>query len=68
MKEDHHIFDTEGWKTREERNRKGWEAVDKHLGPSFHGTRYVSDPDASSYWREHWLLTGLIYVADLVGT
>ena len=27
--------------------------VDKHLGPPFHGTRCASDPDASSYWREH---------------
>ena len=26
---------------------------DKHLGPPFHGTRCASDPDASSYWREH---------------
>ena len=29
--------------------------------------RWASDPDAS-YWREHWLLTGLIYIAFLVGT
>ena len=34
--------------------------VDRPLGPPFHGTRCASDPDASSYWREHWLLTGLI--------
>ena len=27
--------------------------VDKHLGLTFHGTRCASDPDASSYWREH---------------
>ena len=27
--------------------------VDKPLGPPFHGTRCASDPDASSYWREH---------------
>ena len=27
--------------------------VDKHLGPSFHCTGCASDPDASSYWREH---------------
>ena len=27
--------------------------VDKHLGPPFQGTRCASDPDASSYWREH---------------
>ena len=27
--------------------------VDKHLGPPFHGTRCASDPNASSYWREH---------------
>ena len=46
-----------GWKTREERKSKGGEPVDKHLGPSFHGTRCETDPDASSYWREHWLLT-----------
>ena len=34
--------------------------VDKHLGPLFHRTHCTSDPDASSYWWEHWLLTGLI--------
>ena len=39
--------------------RAGWgegkakRPVDKHLGPPFHGTRCASDPDASSYWREH---------------
>ena len=27
--------------------------VDRPLGPPFHGTRCASDPDASSYWREH---------------
>ena len=48
-------------KNREEREGKGWEPVDKHLGPSFHGTRCASGPDASSSWREHWLLIGLIY-------
>ena len=42
--------------------------VDKHLGPPFHGTRCASDPDASSYWREHWLLTGLIDIGFSVGT
>ena len=34
--------------------------VDKHLGPTFQGTSCASNPDASSYWREHRLLTGLI--------
>ena len=38
------------------------------MGPPFHGTRCASDSDASSYWREHWLFTGLIYIAFLVGT
>ena len=42
--------------------------VDKHLGPPFHGTRCASDPDASSYWREHWLLKGLIDIGFSVGT
>ena len=42
--------------------------VDKHLGPPFHGTRCASDPDATSYWREHWLLTGLIDIGLSVGT
>ena len=42
--------------------------VDKHLGPPFHGTRCASDPDASSYWREHWLLTGLIDIGFSVST
>ena len=23
------------------------------LGPSFHGTSCASDPEASSFWREH---------------
>ena len=41
--------------------------VDKHLGPSFHGTCCASDPDASSYWREHGLLTGLMDTGFLVG-
>ena len=27
--------------------------VDKHLGSTFHCTCCASDPDASSYWREH---------------
>ena len=27
--------------------------VGKHFGPPFHGTPRASDPDASSYWREH---------------
>ena len=27
--------------------------VDRPLGPPFQGTRCASDPDASSYWREH---------------
>ena len=45
------------WKTHEERKSKGGEPVDKHLGPSFHGTRCETDPDASCYWLEHWLLT-----------
>ena len=27
--------------------------VDTYLGPTFHGTHCASDPDASSYWREH---------------
>ena len=27
--------------------------VDRPLGSPFHGTRCASDPDASSYWREH---------------
>ena len=44
-----------GWKYREEREGKGLEPVDKHLGPSFHGTHCALDPDASSYWRQHWL-------------
>ena len=54
--------------------RAGWgegkakRPVDKHLGPPFHGTRCASDPDASSYWREHWLLTGLIDIGFSVGT
>ena len=40
-------------------SRAGWgegkakRPVDKPLGPPFHGTRCASDPDASSYWREH---------------
>ena len=55
-----------GWKNRKEREGKGWEPVDKHLGLLFHGTRCASDPEASSYWWEHWLLTGLIYIAFLV--
>ena len=42
--------------------------VDKHLGPPFHSTWCASDPDASSYWREHGLLTGLIDIGFLVGT
>ena len=54
-------------KKREEREGKGWEPVDKHLGLLFKGTHCTSDPDASTYWREHWLLTGLIYIAYLVG-
>ena len=38
--------------------RAGWgegkskRPVDKHLGPPFHDTLCVSEPDASSYWRE----------------
>ena len=52
-----------GWKNRKMREGKGWEPVDKHLSPSFNGTCCASHPDASSYWREHWLLTGLIYTA-----
>ena len=38
-------------------SRAGWEEgeakrpVDRPLEPPFHGT--PSDPDASSYWREH---------------
>ena len=55
-----------GYKNRKKREGKGWEPVDKHLGVSFHGTRRASDPDASSYWQEHWLLTGLIYIVFLV--
>ena len=49
--------------------RAGWgegkakRPVDKHLRPLFHGTRCASDPDASSYWQEHWLLTGLIDIS-----
>ena len=42
--------------------------VDKHLGPPFHGTCCASDPDASSYWREHRMLTGLIDIGFSVGT
>ena len=42
--------------------------VDKHLGPPFYGTRCASDHDASSYWREHWLLTELIDIGFSVGT
>ena len=42
--------------------------VDRPLGSPFHGTRCPSDPDASSYWREHWLLTGLIDIGFSVGT
>ena len=42
--------------------------VDKHLGPPFYGTRCASDPDASSYWREHRMLTGLIDIGFSVGT
>ena len=42
-----------GWKNREEREGKGWEPVDKHLRPSFHGTRCASDPDASSSLGEN---------------
>ena len=42
--------------------------VDKHLGPPFHSTWCASDPDASSYWQEHGLLTGLIDIGFLVGT
>ena len=42
--------------------------VDKHLGPPFHGTHCASDPDASSYWWEHWLLTGLIDICFSVST
>ena len=40
-------------------SRAGWgegkakRPVDRPLGPPFHGTRCASDPDASSYWREH---------------
>ena len=41
--------------------------MDKQLGPPFHGTRCALDPDASSYWREHWLLTGLIDIDRLFG-
>ena len=52
-----------GWKNRKVREGKGWEPVDKHLSPSFNGTCCASHPDASSYWWEHWLLTGLIYIA-----
>ena len=33
-----------------------------NLGPSFHGTRCATDPDASSYWREHRLFICLIYI------
>ena len=46
-----------GWKTSRGEEKERGEPVDKHLGPSFHGTRCETDPDASSYWREHWLLT-----------
>ena len=49
-------------------DEKAKRPVDKHLGPLFHGTRCASDPDASSYWREHWLLTGLIDIGFSVGT
>ena len=38
------------------------------LGPLFHGTHCTPDSDASSYRREHWLLTGLIDITFLVGT
>ena len=40
-------------------SRAGWgegkakRPVDRPLEPPFHGTRCASDPDASSYWREH---------------
>ena len=42
--------------------------VDKHLVPPFHVTRCASDPDTSSYWREHLRLTGLIDIGFSVGT
>ena len=40
-------------------SRAGWgegkakRPLDRPLEPPFHGTRCASDPDASSYWREH---------------
>ena len=55
-----------GWKNREEREGKWGKPVEKHLRPPFHGSRCAPDPDASSYWLEQWLLTGLIYFAFFV--
>ena len=57
----------EGYRNCKKMEGKGWEPVDKHLGLLFHGTRCTSDPDASFYWQEHWLLTSLIYIVFLVG-
>ena len=54
-----------GWKNCKEREGKGWELVEKHLRPLFHNTHCASDPDASSYSQEDWLLIDLIFIASI---
>ena len=46
-------FGGQNWLLRLAARHEAKRPVDKHLGPPFHGTRCASDPDVSSYWREH---------------